>query len=110
MTAARSASVVLFCTTPSVTAARRLARSLVARHLAACVSCLPGADSYFWWHGRTDHARETVLFIKTTRGRLASAMQFLKASHPYTVPELIAVPIVGGDTAYLTWLREACRG
>jgi len=83
---------------------------LVARHLAACVSCLRGAESYFWWRGRTDHARETVLFIKTTRGRLASAMRFLKASHPYTVPELIAVPIVAGDAAYLAWLREACRG
>lgn len=90
--------------------AHRVARRLVSSHLAACVSCLPGARSYFWWQGRVDQARETLLVIKTTRRRLAAAMRAIRALHAYTVPELIALPIVAGSPAYLSWLQKACRG
>ncbi len=110
MTLARSSAVVLLCTTPTPIVAHRMARQLVSRHLAACVSCLPGARSYFWWQGRVDQARETVLVIKTTRRRLAATMRAIRTTHPYTVPELIALPIVAGSRAYLTWLQKACRG
>lgn len=101
---------MILCTAPTVAVARRLAQALVQRHLAACVSCMPGARSSYWWHGRVEHARETVLLIKTTRRRLGTALRALKSSHPYTVPELIALPIVAGHPAYLAWLEEACRG
>lgn len=106
----RPAAVILLCTTPTPALARRVARSLVTRHLAACVTCLPGADSTFWWHGRVDHARETLMIIKTTRRRLPAAMRAVRAAHTYTVPELIALPIVAGSRDYLGWLHEACRG
>ncbi|MBI4227013.1 MAG: divalent-cation tolerance protein CutA [Candidatus Omnitrophica bacterium] len=107
---AAPAVVLLLCTTPTPAAARRLARGLLARRLAACVSCLPGADSRYWWNGRIERARETVMLIKTTRPRVGAAMRDLAKHHPYTVPELIAVPIVRGGRPYLRWLRETCRG
>lgn len=106
----RSHAVVLLCTTPTPALAQRLARALVSRHLAACVTCVPRAESYFWWQGRLDHARETVMLIKTTRRRLTAAMRYLATAHPYTVPELVALPIVAGSRDYLTWLQGACRG
>jgi len=101
---------VLLCTTPTHALARRLARGLLTKRLAACVSCLPSVDSLFWWQGRIDHARETLMVIKTSQRRLATAMRYLKQSHSYTVPELIAWPITDGDQAYLDWLHESCRG
>ncbi len=110
MTPARSSAVVLLCTTPTPATAHRMARRLVLSHLAACVSCVPGARSYFWWQGRLDQARETLMIIKTTRRRLAATMRAISALHPYTVPELIALPIVAGSRPYLTWLQRACRG
>lgn len=104
------AAVLLVCTAPTMTTAKGLARGLLTRRLAACVSMLPGACSAYWWRGRIEQARETVLLIKTARRRLAAAMRFVKAAHPYTVPELIALPIVAGHPDYLAWLTDSCRG
>ncbi len=106
----RARAVVLLCTTPSIAVARRLAKQLVTRRVAACVSCVAGADSYFWWQGRLDRARETLMIVKTTAAAVRAAIRLIKTSHPYTVPELIALPIVAGDAPYLAWLQEACRG
>ena len=106
----RSRAVVLLCTTPTMTSAKQLARGLLTRRLAACVSCLPRAESSFWWQGKLDHAQETVLLIKTSRARLPQAIRYAKRVHPYTVPELIALPIIAGHPAYLRWLQDSCRG
>lgn len=48
------------------------------------------------------------MIIKTSRRRLAAAMRYVASAHPYTVPELIALPIVAGGRPYLRWLQEAC--
>lgn len=109
MTRGQATARVLLCTTPSLPVAQRLAKALVQRRLAACVSCVPGARSYFWWQGRLDIARETLMVIKTPARQLPAAMQFLKASHPYTVPELIALPVVTGHRSYLAWMTKVCR-
>lgn len=107
---ASGTAVVLLCTAPTHALARRLARSLVSTRLAACVTCVPRAESFFRWQGRLDRARETLMVIKTARRRLPEAMRALRAAHPYTVPELIALPIVAGGRDYLGWLQDACRG
>ena len=104
------ASAVLVCTTSTLSEAQRLARSLVEARLAACVSCIPGATSYYRWKKQIERAKETVLIIKTKHSLLPAAMKHLKQRHSYTVPELIAWPIVAGDPQYLHWLQEECRG
>jgi len=71
---------------------------------------VPAVESQYWWQGRVERARETLMIIKTSRRRLAAAMRHLAGLHPYTVPELIALPIVAGGRPYLRWLREACHG
>ncbi|OGX41366.1 MAG: hypothetical protein A3C53_04785 [Omnitrophica WOR_2 bacterium RIFCSPHIGHO2_02_FULL_68_15] len=109
MSSVAAAAVVLLCTTPTPAAARRLGRCLLTRHLAACVSCLPGAESHYWWKGRLERARETLMIIKTSRARLAEAMRCLADAHPYTVPELLALPVAAGGRPYLRWLQHACR-
>lgn len=86
-----------------------MARGLLTRRLAACVSCIPGADSHYWWQGKIERARETLMIIKTAKARIAAAMRYLTGVHPYTVPELIALPIVQGGRPYLRWLQESCR-
>lgn len=105
-----AAAVIVFCTAPTPAVARRLARRLLTRRLAACVSCLAGAESHYWWKGRLERARETLMIIKTSRSRLAEAMRCLAGAHPYTVPELLALPVTAGSRPYLRWLQDACRG
>ena len=92
-------------TAPSADAAKRLVRTLVEQRLVACGTVLPGAVSTYWWHGAVTVEDEVVVVLKTTAARWAALAAALPALHPYEVPELIALPVVGGYRPYLEWLR-----
>jgi periplasmic divalent cation tolerance protein len=84
----------------------KIARALVAKKLAACVNLVPGVRSVFRWKGEVKDEKELLLVVKTREPKLAHLVQAVKELHSYTVPETIALPILGGSEAYLAWLRE----
>jgi periplasmic divalent cation tolerance protein len=92
-------------TAPSAETAKRLVRTLVERRLVACGTIIPGALSTYWWQGAVTEEEEVVVVLKTTAARWAALAAALPALHPYEVPELVALPIVGGYRPYLEWLR-----
>ena len=47
--------------------------------------------------------------IKTTRDRIAALRDRMGELHPAEVPELVVVPVVDGDPAYLAWVAESTR-
>lgn len=88
--------------------ARRIARSVVEKRLAACVNILPSTvTSVYRWSGKVESAKERLLIIKTSRTRLTKLQAAVKRLHSYDVPEFVALPIVAGSRAYLAWLRES---
>lgn len=93
-------------TCPDASAAARVAETLVREHLAACVNQIPGLISVYSWQEQLHRDSEILLLIKTTQERLGAVESRLKELHPYELPELIALPICGGSTAYLDWLRQ----
>ena len=92
-------------TAPSAETAKRLVRTLVERRLIACGTVIPGALSTYRWQGAVTEEEEVVVVLKTTTARWAALAAALPALHPYEVPELVALPIVGGYRHYLEWLR-----
>jgi periplasmic divalent cation tolerance protein len=99
---------LVLVTCASAAEARRIARAVVEQRLAACVNILPSAlTSIYRWTGKVESARERLLLIKTSRKRLAKLRAAVERLHSYDVPEFIALPIVAGSRAYLTWLEVA---
>ena len=102
MSPSRQVVVVLVTCPPA--AARRLARGLVSERLAACVNIVPMVASWFWWQGKIQRCREALLVIKTTAARVERLRQTMLHTHPYDVPEILALPVVAGHPAYLRWV------
>ena len=98
--------LVTLCTVPDREAGERIAATLVEERLAACVNLIPGLTSIYRWQGKVEKAAECLLVIKTTSSRFEQLRERIKALHPYEVPEIIAVPITVGDSAYLNWISE----
>ncbi len=88
--------------------ARKIARALVERRLAACVNEI-GAPvrSVYRWKGKVETAREFLLMIKSTKRRFAGLRDAVRALHSYEVPEIIALPVVEGSRGYLQWIAES---
>ena len=97
---------LVLCTCPDQATAQNIAEQLVDKQLAACVSILPGLTSLYQWQGKRETAQEYLLLIKTSYAVYETLEQTLTALHPYELPEIIAVPIERGSTAYLDWISQ----
>lgn len=101
---------VVLCTVPSREVAETLARTAVDARLAACVNVVPSVTSIYRWEGKVTSEAEVLLVCKTVRGRVEALMTALRARHPYTLPELIVLPVTGGHAPYLDWVRSETAG
>ena len=100
-------SVVIALTTCSDEAtARQVAEVLVTERLATCVNRIPGVQSTYFWNGALQDDAEVLLMMKTTGPRIADLEARLKAIHPYELPELVILPVAGGNERYLEWVRQ----
>ncbi len=102
--------VVVLVTAGSQEEAERLAQTLVAERLAACVNIVPGVTSIYRWEGKVQRDQEWLLVAKSCRDTLEDLIRCVQALHSYDVPEIIALPLVGGSEAYLRWLDREVHG
>jgi periplasmic divalent cation tolerance protein len=96
--------IVVMTTCGQEEEARRLARALVEARLAACVQVVPHMCSAYWWQGKVEEAGEFLLLIKTRRPLFDRLRAEIAKTHSYTVPEIIALPVVDGSRSYLEWI------
>ena len=89
---------------PDRDSAIELAKSLVGKRLAACVNVLDGCSSIYRWQDAIQTEREVPLLIKTHADRYPALQQAIIESHPYELPEIVAVPLAGGYQPYLQWV------
>lgn len=101
-----SDAIVVLCTCPDNTSARQLAQTLLSEKLAACVNLIPQVTSLYYWQGKMEESQEVQLVIKTRRTMFGVLQERLLALHPYEVPEILALPILCGNPAYLQWVQE----
>lgn len=98
--------IVVYVTAGSADEAERLASSLVEERLAACVTLIRDVQSIYRWEGRIERSAEALLIIKTRRDVFEALKSKVEELHTYAVPEVIALPILEGNSGYLQWLNE----
>ncbi len=98
--------VVVLCTVPNADAGDALARGIVEARLAACVNRIGPMRSVYRWQGEVHAHEEHQLVVKTTSAALPALRDFILASHPYDVPELLVVEGTALSEPYARWLQE----
>jgi len=101
--------IIVLITAGNEEEAHKIARLLINEKKAACVNIVPRVGSLFRWKGKVDSARENLLLVKSRASLLSEIISLVKEVHSYEVPEIIALPIIGGSEEYLKWLDSACQ-
>ncbi len=101
---------VCLITAPTQEKALEIARALLQARLVACVNLVPAITSLYWWEGQIQQDSEVLMIVKTEDSRLDLLQQQLPKLHPYSVPELVVLPVEGGLPAYLEWVRASVSG
>ena len=95
---------IVLTTAGSVDEARKIARALVERKLAACVNIVPQIESVYRWQGKIETAAEWLLVIKTEATAFQGVHATIEALHSYEMPECIMLEVTDGDKEYLEWI------
>ncbi len=98
--------IVVYVTTPDLNVSKKIADTVVKEKLGACVNITSKINSTYYWQGNIENDDEYLLIIKTREDRFNQLEKRIKELHPYTVPEIIAMPIVRGSQDYLKWIDE----
>lgn len=97
---------VVYSTIDSIQEARRIAHALVEEKIVACVNIIPKIESIYRWKGSIENDEECVLIAKTTDGNVKKTIQTIKKLHPYELPDIIVLPIIGGLKDYLDYITH----
>jgi periplasmic divalent cation tolerance protein len=99
--------VVVFVTCANKEEGEKISQSLVEKKLVACVNLIPEIFSHYWWQGKIESSSEVLLLMKTKKSLVNKLIAEVKKLHSYTVPEIIALPIIEGNSDYLDWIKES---
>jgi periplasmic divalent cation tolerance protein len=100
-------ALIIFVTASNRKEADKIAQALVNEKLAACVSIVPEIYSRYWWKGHIEYDKELWLVIKTTPRRYRRLEKRIGELHSYSIPEILAIPVVSGNPPYLQWMKNA---
>ncbi|KAJ3628250.1 hypothetical protein MTP99_015567 [Tenebrio molitor] len=97
---------VAYVTTPNEEVAKKIAHGLVKQKLAACVNIIPRITSIYEWEDKINEDPEVLMMIKTRTTKVDALTEYVKSNHPYSVCEVISLPIENGNEPYLKWIGE----
>jgi periplasmic divalent cation tolerance protein len=98
--------IIVLVTASGDVEAKKIAKRLLDDRKAACINIINGVSSLFVWQGRQQEEQESLLVIKSGASLLPQIIETVKQVHSYEVPEIIALPVLGGNEAYLEWLNS----
>ncbi len=99
--------IVVLVTGGNVRECRRIARLLLDKRLAACANLVPQVRSLYHWKGKIADEKECLMILKSTRELFPALRTEVEKLHSYSVPEVIALPIIDGAPNYLNWIAES---
>jgi periplasmic divalent cation tolerance protein len=99
---------IVLLTCGNLAEARRIARSVVQKRLAACANIVLGpVESVYRWKDKVETAHERLLVIKTTTSKLTRLESEIKKLHGYDVPEFLTLQVSAGSRDYLAWVTSS---
>lgn len=99
-------AIIIYITAPNEEEAVKISKTLVEEKLAGCINIVKDIRSIYMWQGKIEDDSEVLMIAKTQRSLFKALMTRVKELHPYTVPEIIAMPVIEGSEDYLNWLKE----
>lgn len=101
---------IYYVTINKYESAVNLAKILLEKKLVACSNIIGSQEnpitSIYSWEGKVENDKEFLMIMKSRSALIDEIIKEVKANHPYSVPEIIATPIIGGNPDYIKWVLE----
>lgn len=101
--------IVVLMTCPNKEEAQKIVDNLLQAKLIACANMVPQVRSLYWWEGKVNADDEVLVVMKSREKLFTDIETTIKAGHSYSVPEIIALPLVAGNAEYLDWIDKSTQ-
>jgi periplasmic divalent cation tolerance protein len=101
--------IAVVTTVANLDDARRLARTIVERRLAACAQ-LSQIESFYVWQGALQNESEVRVLFKTTRASWPALEAAIVELHPYELPAIHATDCAAVHAPYAQWVADNSAG
>lgn len=101
--------IEVITTTGSRTDAQTIADMAVEKRFAACAQIIGPIWSTYWWENQIEHDEEWLCSLKTRKEHYFRLEEEIKAIHPYELPQVICISLLGGAHSYLEWVHSQLR-
>lgn len=82
-------------------------RALIVDRLCAGSHIIERVHSLYPWNGELRETREARATIRTRRALVPDIVARTRATHPYEVPSVVAIPITDANPDYADWVRAS---
>ncbi|MBM3201075.1 MAG: divalent-cation tolerance protein CutA [Chlamydiae bacterium] len=98
--------ILVHFTADDLKLAEGILSDLLESGVVACGMIQPEVISHFRWKGNIEKTKECVIIMKTKKEFYQIIESYIVESHTYSIPEVIAIPIVKGYKKYLEWIDQ----
>jgi periplasmic divalent cation tolerance protein len=102
--------IFVYVTVSETEIVKKIGLGILQQKLAACINVIPQMTSYYWWQNQIEESKESVLLIKTREELFEDLRSFIVNEHPYEVPCIVKIPIIGGHPDFLRWMDSQIGG
>lgn len=95
----------IIITAPNADWLAALCRGLVEDRLASSANVVQDVSSVYRWQGAIHETKEARAFLRSRTALLDAIVAYVVERHPYDVPNITALPVIGGNPDYLDWIR-----
>lgn len=99
----------IYVTAASEDEAETIALKVVEERLAACANVLGPTRSFYYWQGKLERGNEFTLLLKSTQSLENRLISRIRELHSYECPAIIVLPVLGGNDAFLDWVRAETK-
>ena len=99
--------IFTYITCKNKSEAKKIGKILLQERLAACVNIFDNMASMYWWKGKIQNEKETVLIAKTSKKLFPKLSKKVKAIHSYSVPCILQLEVKDGNKEYVDWLLNS---
>ncbi|MCR3754698.1 MAG: copper binding protein CutA [Candidatus Westeberhardia cardiocondylae] len=96
---------IVLCTSPNKECTKKIIKSILNNKLSACITTIPHVVSTYYWKNTIKKSIEEQLIIKTTTTLTTLVISNIKKNHTYSIPEILTIPIIKGNTQYISWIH-----
>ena len=94
--------ILIYITAKDKAEAKRISKHLLEKKLAACTNIFQ-IESMYWWKGKIQESKESVIIAKTSEENYEKVKQEVKKIHSYDTPCIMKLG-VECNKEYSDWI------